>query len=152
MKPKSDVIGRKERNAERDLKMLKMRQAGLNYREIGKQFGIAHTTAYRAVKRVMEEIKKETKETAKEHLEIDLLRLEDAVKAIYAKVLKGDLKAIDRLVNIIDKKSRILGYDHLTVSVMSEDDRAILDNLFGSINKEREEWSLETSAKKPESA
>lgn len=148
-KPRSKVVGQRERLDEKDYFIWELRKQGWTYREIAKheKVQLDHSNICRRIAKFRETLREETKDLAKEHMEVDIARLEDAIKAIYPKVLKGDHSAIDRLVNIIDRKARILGYENLNVSVMSLDDRAILDNLFGAIQKEREnkECSLETS-------
>ena len=108
--------GRKETIIERRKLALKLRQAGLAYRDIAttltqKGFPCHYATAYTDVKTVLQEIIDETSEKAEQLRTLELQRLDTMMKAIWDKVVSGDEKAVDRALKIQERRSRLLGLD-----------------------------------------
>lgn len=94
---------------DRQIQALKLRQAGVSYEEIAKVLGYKGPSgAFQAVKSAM---KKTLQEPAAELRMLELGRLDEALKAIWTKVKKGDLFAIDRYLKISERRSRLLGLD-----------------------------------------
>ena len=103
--------GQSERKAELKPKAYRLRIAGLSYRRIGEQLGIDHTIAFDYVKETLKQLREETLELADQYREMELSRLDEAQSAIYNKVLKGDEKAIEKLLKIQERRSKYLGLD-----------------------------------------
>jgi hypothetical protein len=120
---------------EREYEVLKYRRGGMTYDQIAQKVGYKNASgakaAYkRAMIRTLQPVADELRET-----QVD--RLETALLAIWGKVLKGDLKAIDRLIAISRRQSELLGMDapkHLTAEVVTYD---------GSILRERAQQIIE---------
>ena len=112
--------GQSENKAELKKTAYKLRITGLSYRRIGDQLGISHVTAFVWVKETLEALRKECKELAETYRDMELERLDEAQTAIYNKVLKGDVAAIDRLLKIQERRSKLLGLDAPTKQDITE--------------------------------
>lgn len=108
--------GQKERIGERRKIALELRQAGVTYRDIAtmlsaKGFECSFTTAYNDVKAALDELLKQTLESAEHIRTMELKRLDAAMKALWPKIAKGNEAAIDRMLRIQDRRARYLGLD-----------------------------------------
>lgn len=97
--------------AERERRALDLRKQGFFYHEIGSQLGVSEASAYQDVKRALRAIIDERNEHGDELLQIEIQRLDAALNAIWPKVEKGDESAVDRLIKILERKSKFLGLD-----------------------------------------
>jgi hypothetical protein len=88
---------------------MKYRATGLNYRDIAAHLNVALSTVHADAKMVMEEAQTETRETAAQMIVLESERLDSAQFAIWQKAMKGDLKAIDRLLKISHARCLLLG-------------------------------------------
>ena len=70
-----------------------------------------HSTAQRDVQRVLAELRETRLKDAGEYLDLELARLDTALKAIAARVQGGELGAIDRWLKIIEIRSKLLGLE-----------------------------------------
>ena len=99
------------RNAQievRELKALDLRLAGASYRQIGVQLSVSHVQAFRDVQRVLREI---AKEPALEVRAVELGRLDKLMLAHWPRAIKGDVKATTMVLQIMDRRARLLGLD-----------------------------------------
>jgi hypothetical protein len=95
---------------EKERQVLRYRQAGLTFDQIATRLGYAYPSgAHAAFKRAMDRIKDET--LANEGRALHRARLETALSAIWNKVLAGDLQAIDRMLRILERDSKLYGLD-----------------------------------------
>lgn len=108
---KKKVIGMESNKAVLAVRALQLRQSGRTYREIGQILEIAHTTAFSYIKEALLELNEETKEEAALLCSIELDRLDAMLRSIWARILKGDLGAIDRALKIQERRARLLGLD-----------------------------------------
>jgi hypothetical protein len=106
--------------ADRERQALDLRKAGGTFEQIATQLGYrdaggAHKAVARALKRVpaagVEELR-----------EVESLRLERLLLAVWRDATGGDLKAVDRALRIIDQRARLLG---LNVPVKAEVDMTV---------------------------
>jgi len=92
---------------DRKLAALELRKAGATYRAIADQLG------YRSVsgvyKAVASALKTTLREPADEVRELEIVRLDAALLAIWRRVQSGDDRAIDRLLGIMKRRSELLG-------------------------------------------
>lgn len=95
---------RRERMAD----ALKLREGGATYHQIADQLGISYAQAYADVQDALKEI---TREAAEDVLEIELMRLDNLFRMAYVKARKGNLKAIDTALKVMDRRARLLGLD-----------------------------------------
>ena len=99
------------RNAQievRELKALDLRLAGASYRQIGVQLSVSHVQAFRDVQRVLREI---AKEPALEVRAVELGRLDKLMLAHWPFAIKGDVRATTMVLQIMDRRARLLGLD-----------------------------------------
>jgi predicted DNA-binding protein (UPF0251 family) len=90
---------------------MELRLAGMSYRQIGDKMGVSQQSAFRYVKTAIKSIQKDYAEKAHELVTIDLAKLKQIELAMYGKVMKGDLNAIDKLLKVMERRARLLGLD-----------------------------------------
>jgi len=92
---------------DRQLKALELRKAGASYAMIAEQLGYRSPSG--AHKAVAAALKATLKEPAEAVRELEVLRLDAALLAIWRRVQSGDEKAIDRLLAIMKRRADLLG-------------------------------------------
>lgn len=115
--------------AERREKAWELRLKGWNYREIGRELGVSHVTAYHDINAVLEQVRKDTAEDAEKWRSVSIARIEAALKVVHdalaAELLDPEtgmnipatenhdirLKALDRLIKLEERKAKLLGLD-----------------------------------------
>lgn len=95
----------------RDLEAVKLRASGLTYTQIAADLGISETGARKAVKRSMEKIKEELRESAADLRNLELERLDALQYALWAKATAGDVQAVDRVLRVMTRRAALLGLD-----------------------------------------
>ena len=93
----------------RERKGIAPRLAGATYAEIGEQLEMSESGAYRLVRRCLDRERARTEEDAETLRQIDLMRVERAILALWAQVKAGHLGAIDRLLRCLDIRAKYLG-------------------------------------------
>lgn len=150
--------------AERDLRIFKMRQAGLSVQEIARRFSITTNAVTSAVRRQLEKMNREALMAYPEVLRMELERLDALQTSIWPltqhrKVtmddgtevsVEPDLKAIQQVLSIMDRRARLLGMEQTNVSLQVEqvgsEHRAVLAGAITSSIKD--EFSPEAEARK----
>jgi hypothetical protein len=95
--------------AERARQALELRKAGAQYADIATTLGYADASgAYRAVSRALAKL---TAEPAAELRELELLRLDRMLQAIWEQVIRGSHGAVDRALRISESRRKLLGLD-----------------------------------------
>ena len=149
---KSNKIATKEFLNERDMRIFKMRQAGTSTQEIARRFGISTSAVAAAVKRQLERMNREVLLAYPEVLRMELERLDTLQQAIWPltqhrKVVmddgtevtvEPDLKAIQQVLSIMDRRTKLLGMDQVNVNVQMDvaqkNNETIKATLAGSTN------------------
>jgi hypothetical protein len=117
--------------AERDLRIFKMRQAGVAVAEIARRFEISTSVVNKAVQRQLEKMNREALMAYPEVLRMELERLDNLQSAIWPltqhrKVrmddgtevaVEPDMKAIQQVLSIMDRRSKLLGMEQNNVNV-----------------------------------
>jgi len=145
---KSQVMTR-EFLAERDARMFKMRQAGVAVGDIAKRFGISPKAVHTAMQRQLEKLNGEALMAYPDVLRMELERLDNLQAAIWPltqhrKVkmddgteiqVEPDLKAIQQVLLIMDRRAKLLGMDQKNVNIQMEvnNNQNIKASLSGSI-------------------
>ena len=150
--------------AERDLRIFKMRQAGVSPQEIARRFQMTTNAVNTAIRRQLERMNREALMAYPEVLRLELERLDALQTAIWPltqhrKVtmddgtevsVEPDLKAIQQVLSIMDRRSRLLGMEQTNVNLQVEqvgsEHRAVLAGAITSSVKE--EFSPEAEARK----
>ena len=154
--------------AERDLRVFKMRQAGVAVSEIARRFDMTTSAVNRAVQRQLEKMNKEALLAYPEVLRMELERLDNLQAAIWPltqhrKVrlddgtevaVEPDLKAIQQVLSIMDRRTKLLGMEATNVNVQmdvrGDQTEKINATLAGSSSKAAavDAFDPETEAKK----
>lgn len=131
---KGGKVTTREFLAERDLRMFKMRQAGVPIQEIGKRFGVSQSVVGKAISRQLEKLNREALLAYPEVLRMELERLDALQAAIWPMTqhrkvtlddgtdvtMEPDMKAIQQVLSIMDRRSKLLGMDQNNVSVQMD--------------------------------
>lgn len=130
----SDTPMTKEFLAERDSRIFKMKQAGVATSDIAKRFNVSTKVVSLAVTRQLEKLNKENSLIYAEVLRMELERL-DAMQAAlwpmtqHRKVtlddgteiqVEPDLKAVQTVLAISDRRSKLCGMEQTRVSIQAE--------------------------------
>lgn len=124
----------KEFLAERDLRIFRMRQAGVAISEIGRRFNISASSVTSAIRRQLEKLNREALMAYPEVLRMELERLDALQQAVWPltqhrKVrmddgtevsVEPDLKAIQQVLAIMDRRAKLLGMEQQTVNLTVE--------------------------------
>jgi predicted DNA-binding protein (UPF0251 family) len=102
---------RKVRSAQRRAEVMRLREEGHKFPEIGRRLGISHVAAWKHCQRGLEEAAKQLTESAETIRAIELNRLDRALVKVFRKVDQGDLAAVDRLIKIQERRAKLLGLD-----------------------------------------
>lgn len=100
-----DSQTRRVKAHQRHLQALELRKAGATYQVIADQLGYAHAKG--AQKAVTSALKATLREPANELRELEAMRLDAALLAIWRRVQKGDERAIDRLLAIMKRRMEL---------------------------------------------
>lgn len=88
-----------------------LRLSGHTYKEISIALGISIETAHRWINEWSEEYKLQTAESQQSARSDSIARLDDALKAINAKVQAGDTDAINTMLKIEAQRAKLLGLE-----------------------------------------
>lgn len=126
--------------AQRREKAIQLRLAGATFDQIAEQCGFTdRSSAYAAVRRGVQRI---GREQAEELFDVDNARLDRLLMAVWPKAMQGDLAAVDRVLAIMQRRARMLGYDGVGITMQTQvttDDgkqQITLAEVFGSNSPE----------------
>ncbi len=85
--------------------------AGWTQEEMAREVGISQRAVSDHCQAIMAEWHSRVRDLADDAFSHDLLRLEAAVKAIWPKVLEGNLPSVATLVTLLARKAKMVGYD-----------------------------------------
>lgn len=139
----------KEFLAERDLRIFKMRQAGVANSEIARRFNISVGAVNQSVQRQLQKLNREALLAYPEVLRMELERLDALQQAIWPltqhrKVkaddgteisVEPDLKAIQQVLSIIDRRARLLGMEQTNINLNVEQPDIHRVSLAGATNQ-----------------
>lgn len=98
--------------AQRRAQAIALRLAGMDYQTIAERLGYADRgAASKDVYRALEANLEAEAAAAATLRELEVQRLDRMQAAAWAKAAKGDLKAIETVLKIIDRRARLLGLD-----------------------------------------
>jgi hypothetical protein len=117
--------------AERDLRIFKMRQAGVSVSEIARRFGVTVSACNTAIQRQLQKLNKEALMAYPEVLRMELERLDALQQSAWPltqhrKVTLDDgteitadpdLKAIQQVLMIMDRRAKLLGMEQTTIAL-----------------------------------
>jgi hypothetical protein len=100
--------------AERRTEVLKLRREGYTYKEIGQRIGISSQMAHKVVRKELTRLWNLTDEEATSLRQLELDRLEELQTFVHPQAKEGSLKAVETLLKIAERRSRLLGLDAVT--------------------------------------
>jgi len=111
-----------------EAQVVELRKAGVTWAGIASRTGYATPAgAYKAYQRAAERL---IRPNLEEHRDMELERLDRLQAGVWAKAISGDVRALDSVLRIIDRRSRILGLDapkevNLKAEVITHDRNSI---------------------------
>lgn len=119
---------------ERDLRIFKMRQSGTAVVEIARRFNLSTSSVNRSIQRQLEKMNREAILAYPEVLRMELERLDNLQQAIWPLTqhrrqtlddgtemqMEPDLKAIQSVLSIMDRRSKLLGMEQTNYNVNVE--------------------------------
>ena len=96
---------------EREVQALALRRNGKTYDAIGKELGITTSGAHALVQRAYNRSLKLADDAAEFNRSLDLGRIDTALAAVMPEIELGNLKAVDRLPPLLDRRAKLLGLD-----------------------------------------
>jgi transposase-like protein len=131
---RSNKLTTREFISERDLRMFKMRQSGTSTAEIARRFNVTTSVVSKAIQRQLEKLNKEALMAYPEVLRLELERLDNLQQAIWPLTQhrritlddgtevtqEPDLKAIQQVLAIMDRRTKLLGMDQTNVNVQMD--------------------------------
>lgn len=97
---------------ERQAQVALMMVSGVrDQRTLAAAFNVNQSTISRDIKKIEAEWKKQTLIDFEEAKSIDLMRIDEGLKAVMPQVKKGHLGAVDRMVSLLKRRADIFGYD-----------------------------------------
>jgi len=94
---------------EKRAKALKLRAAGHTYEQIAKMVGYSDRgRAYHEMQIAIADI---TKEPAAQVIEFEKIRLDALLVSIWQQATSGDVRALDRVLKIMERRSALMGLD-----------------------------------------
>ncbi len=153
--------------SERDLRIFKMRCAGIGHAEIARRFSMSTASVGSSIRRQLEKLNSEALAAYPEVLRMELERLDSLQNNIWPQtqhrkhvdengteiMLEPDLKAVDRVLAIMSARSRLVGLERQSLSMqidVTSTGEQIKATLAGAIPKESsfEQFSPENEARK----
>lgn len=154
----------KEFLAERDLRIFKMRQAGVPTSEIGRRFSISTGAVNISIRRQLEKLNREALMAYPEVLRMELERLDALQQSIWPltqhrkirmddgseMTAEPDLKAIQQVLAIMDRRSKLLGMEQTNINLITEQvepQRAVLAGAVDNAAAKVDAFNPETEAR-----
>lgn len=117
--------------AERDARIFQARRAGVTTHEIAKRFGISVGAVHNAVTRNLQKLNREALMAYPEVLRMELERLDALQQSLWPltqhrkvagpdgdeHVVEPDMKAVQQVLAIMDRRSRLLGMEQVNVAL-----------------------------------
>lgn len=109
--PQSKMSPNRIQALERARQALSLRREGKRYDEIGEALGITASGAWRLVQRAYRRAQKQNDSEVEFQRKLDLERCDVAISALWPNVLAGKYGAIERLMQVLERRAKLLGLD-----------------------------------------
>lgn len=97
--------------AEKKLEIMRLRRDGYTFREIGQELNCTPQYCHRVITECLEKLATKYVNAAAQLRELEAERLDRAHRAAWPKAIKGDLRAIDRVLKIMERRAKLYGLD-----------------------------------------
>jgi len=129
--------------AERDARIFALKKAGVSSREIAKRFDMTTSAVGKAIQRQLEKLNQESRLNYVEVLRMELERLDALQASIWPMTqnrkqsnpdgtevsIEPDLKAVQQVLSVMDRRSKLLGMDRMNVNVNLNDASSSAGNI-----------------------
>lgn len=113
-----DHTAQKLKYLDRQIKALELRKAGLTYQQIADNAGFGtRQAAFAAVQKALSKVQHEA---AAPLLTLELERLDAMLLALWPQAKAGNQGAIDRVLRIMERRSKYLGLDAPTQTIVDQ--------------------------------
>jgi hypothetical protein len=109
--PHSKTSARSLIATERRVAAFEMRKRGLPYTQIAKSLGISTPAAYTLVKKKLQQLNDAMAENVETVRYMEVHRLDAMLGRLWPAIQKGETKAIDSALRIMERRARYLGLD-----------------------------------------
>lgn len=110
--------------AERRRKLLELRKAGLTYQEVLDHHpDLGYKTTAEAAQDGTRALRAVLEEPAKDIVALEVGRLDALNQSLWAAARKGDVRAVDRVLAIMQRRARLLGLDYADRNTAVEDSK-----------------------------
>lgn len=117
--PKPNATKQRLVAADRTVSAMRLRQAGYTFDQIARALGYSNRSgAWHAVQAGLTHT---LREPAEDLRQIELERLDEMHEGLWAKAIAGDLKAVDGVLAVMRRRSRLLGLDQPRRQVVAAD-------------------------------
>lgn len=120
--------------SERDLRIFKMRQAGVAINEIARRFNMSSSAVNASIRRQLEKMNREALLAYPEVLRLELERLDALQQSIWPMTqhrrittddgsevsVEPDMKAIQQVLSIMDRRAKLLGMEQNNISIQMD--------------------------------
>jgi hypothetical protein len=97
----------------RKARSVELAMQGMSYDDIASELGYANRgTAWRVVSKALT---KRVDSAVDEYRQMELARLDALQVALWSKAMDGDVRSVDAILRIIDRRIRLLGLDQVAV-------------------------------------
>jgi hypothetical protein len=90
---------------------LALRVEGKTLQAIADELDVSKTTAHNIVVGALNEVRATNKELAQLHLQLELERCDQLQAALAEKIAKGDVRAVEASIKVMDRRAKLLGLD-----------------------------------------
>lgn len=98
--------------AERRAQAIQLRLSGMDWETIAQQLGYANrAAACKDVSRALEASREAARKAGEDLRALELARLDRMQAALWARVLKGDTKAADTVLRLMQRRARLAGLE-----------------------------------------
>lgn len=104
-----------------------LRLAGMAYGAIATTVGYSNASHARAA--VMAAIRTRVSESARQVRDMELARLDQMLMALWPAVRRGDPRATDSALKVMERRARLLGLDSQRTGVVTEQEDSPIDEL-----------------------
>ena len=125
--------------AERDARIFALKKAGVSSREIAKRFDMTTSAISKAIQRQLEKLNQESRLNYVEVLRMELERLDALQASIWPMTqnrkqanpdgsevtIEPDLKAVQQVLSVMDRRAKLLGMDRMNENVSLGDSASI---------------------------
>ena len=125
--------------AERDARIFALKKAGVSGREIAKRFDMTTSAVSKAIERQLAKLNQESKLNYVEVLRMELERLDALQASIWPMTqnrkqanpdgsevtIEPDLKAVQQVLSVMDRRAKLLGMDRMNVNVSLGDSGSV---------------------------